>query len=112
LRYFIPRQSRLNRFQQLKRFRRLVFAFAYGFENFRFFRKVDECMWIFRVLGRDRNERVVRVNTLYKRKADKVQPVNSDKSDRNVPGGSIFWREEIIKRELKNFLSGERGSYP
>jgi hypothetical protein len=52
------------------------------------------------------------VDTLYKRKADKVQPVNLNKSDKNVPGGSIFWREEIIKKELKDFPSAERGSYP
>jgi hypothetical protein len=112
LRYFAPRQSRLDRFQQLRRFRRLVSAFAYGFEDFRFFRKVDRCMWMFRVLDRHRNERVVRVDIFYKRKADKVQPVNLDKSDGSVPGGSIFWREEMIKRELKSFFSTERGPYP
>jgi hypothetical protein len=65
-----------------------------------------------RVLGRGRNERVVRVDILYKKKMDKVQPVDSDKSDRSVPGGSIFWREEIIKKELENLLSAERGFYP
>jgi hypothetical protein len=47
------------------------------------------------------------VDTFYKRKADKVQPVDSDKSDGSVPGGSIFWREEIIKRELENFPLAE-----
>jgi hypothetical protein len=51
LRYFTSRQSRLDRFQQLRRFRRLVSALAYGFEDFRFFRKVDGCMWMPRVLG-------------------------------------------------------------
>jgi hypothetical protein len=65
-----------------------------------------------KVLGRGRNERVVRVNTFYKRKADKVQPVNLDKSDGSVPGGFIFWREEMIKKELENLLSAERGFYP
>jgi hypothetical protein len=89
----------------------LVFAFAHGFEDFRFFRKVNGCMWMPKVLGRGRNERVVRVDILYKRKADKVQPVDSNKSDRNVPGRSIFWREEMIKKELKDFPSAERGSY-
>ena len=68
-------------------------------------------MWMPRILGRGRNERVVRVDTLYKRKKDKVQPVNSDKFDKNVPGGSIFWREEMIKKELKDFPSAERGFY-
>jgi hypothetical protein len=51
LRYFIPRQSRLERFQQLKRSRRSVSALAYGFENFRFFRKMDGCIWIPGILG-------------------------------------------------------------
>jgi hypothetical protein len=69
-------------------------------------------MWIPKILNRGRNERVVRMDTLYKRKADKVQPVNSNKSDRNVPGGSIFWREKIIKRKLENLPSAERESYP
>ena len=56
---------------------------------FIFFRKVDKCMWMPKILNRGRNERVVRVNTFYKKKKDKVQPVNSDKSDGNVPGGCI-----------------------
>ena len=89
----------------------MVSVLAYGFEDFHFFKKMDECMWMLRILGRGRNERVVRVNILYKRKADKVQPVNSDKSDKNVPKESIFWREEMIKKKLKNFLSAKRGSY-
>jgi hypothetical protein len=68
LRYFTPRQSRLDRFQQLRRFRRLVSTLTYGFEDLRFFRKVDGCMWMPRVLGRDRNERVVRVSeAIYKK---------------------------------------------
>ena len=45
------------------------------------------------------------MDIFYKRKKDKVQLVNLDKSDKNVPGGSIFWREEIIKKELEDFLS-------
>ena len=52
------------------------------------------------------------MNTLYKKKTDKVQPVNLDKSDKSVPGGFIFWREEMIKKKLKDFLSAERGFYP
>jgi hypothetical protein len=90
----------------------LVSALAYGFEDFRFFRKMDGCMWMPKILDRGRNERVVRMDTFYKRKADKVQPVDSDKFDGSVPGGSIFWREEMIKKELKNFFSAERGFYP
>jgi hypothetical protein len=90
----------------------LVSALAYRFEDFRFFRKVDGCMWMPRILGRDRNERIVRVNILYKKKADKIQSVDLDKSDGSVPGGSIFWREEMIKRELENLLSAKRESYP
>jgi hypothetical protein len=52
----------LDKFQELKRFQRLVSAFIYGFEDFRFFRKVDKCMWMLRVLGRNRNERVIRMS--------------------------------------------------
>jgi hypothetical protein len=44
LRYFALRQSRLDRFQQLRQFRRLVSVLAYGFEDFHFSRKVDGCM--------------------------------------------------------------------
>jgi hypothetical protein len=51
------------------------------------------------------------VNILYKKKADKVQLVNLDKSDGSVPGGSIFWREEMIKKELETLFSAEREFY-
>jgi hypothetical protein len=41
----------------------------------------------------------VRVNTAYKRKADKVQPVDTDKSDGTKPGGFQDWRERAEVRE-------------
>jgi hypothetical protein len=42
------------------------------------------------------------MNTIYKRKADKVKPVNSDKLNGNIPEGSKSWRENMIRKEIKN----------
>ena len=41
----------------------------------------------------------VHVRTAYKRKADKVQPVDTDKSDGSKPGGFVDWRERAEARE-------------
>ncbi|KAJ5963047.1 hypothetical protein N7481_001456 [Penicillium waksmanii] len=38
------------------------------------------------------------VNTLYKRKADKVQPVNSTDSDGTIPVGHPDWQHECLKK--------------
>jgi hypothetical protein len=38
------------------------------------------------------------VNTLYKRKADKVQPVNSSDSDGTIPVGHPNWQQECLKK--------------
>ena len=53
----------------------------------------------------------VRVNTLYKRKADKVQPVNSSESDGSKPGGDPKWREKAIARERAAGLYSQPRSY-
>jgi hypothetical protein len=47
-------------------------------------------------------QRIFRIDTIYKRKADKVKPVNSDKSDNNTPGKSKSWREDMIRKKMKN----------
>jgi hypothetical protein len=41
----------------------------------------------------------LRINTLYKRKADKVKPVDSSTSDGSTPGGREDWRLRAIERE-------------
>ena len=45
--------------------------------------------------------RYVRVYTAYKRKADKVRPVDTDKSDGAIPGGKEDWKAEILEQEAK-----------
>lgn len=40
------------------------------------------------------------VTTMYKRKADKVRPVDSDKSDGSTPGGRTDWRERALARQI------------
>jgi hypothetical protein len=42
------------------------------------------------------------MDTIYKRKANKVKPVNLDKSDSNTPGRSKSWREDMIREKMKN----------
>jgi hypothetical protein len=42
------------------------------------------------------------MNTIYKRKADKVKSINLDKLDSSIPKGSKFWREDMIREEMKN----------
>lgn len=44
-------------------------------------------------------QRRVKVSTAYKRKADKVRPVDTDQSDGSVPGGRSNWRDLAIARE-------------
>ena len=46
-----------------------------------------------------RREATYRVGAAYKRKADKVQPVDTCISDGSIPGGSKSWREEVMKEE-------------
>ena len=41
----------------------------------------------------------LRINTLYKRKADKVRPVDSSTLDGLTPGGREDWRLRAIKRK-------------
>lgn len=49
-------------------------------------------------VARRRRGQYHRIATLYKRKADKVRPVDSDKSDGSTPGGLPNWKERAWKR--------------
>jgi hypothetical protein len=42
------------------------------------------------------------MDTIYNRKTDKVKPVNSDKLNSNIPERSKSWRENIIRKKMKN----------
>jgi hypothetical protein len=46
-----------------------------------------------------------RLNTLYKRKADKVRPVDTDQQDGSTPGGLPDWRARAQARERSNLSS-------
>jgi hypothetical protein len=50
-----------------------------------------------------------RVSTAYKTKANKVQPVDSSKTDSSKPGGSLDWFE---KSKLDNVPCLDLGQYP
>lgn len=41
------------------------------------------------------------VSTAYKRKADKVRPVDESLTDGSVPGGRLDWEEHVHKRQLQ-----------
>src|SRR5271156_372945 len=76
-------------------------SLAHGLNKFRFSRKVDELPWMFEILKQGGVPRAARVNTLYKRKADKVRSVNTDESDGTAPGGSKTWREDMLRKERR-----------
>jgi hypothetical protein len=42
------------------------------------------------------------MDTIYKRKVNKVKPVNSDESNNNISKKSKSWREDIIRKKIKN----------
>ena len=47
-----------------------------------------------------------RVDAAYKRKADKVKPVDTSQTDGSGPGGDINWRDEAIRREKPVYEPG------
>lgn len=47
-----------------------------------------------------------RVDAAYKQKVDKVKPVDTSQTDGSGPGGSVSWREEVLKRETPTFELG------
>ena len=71
----------------------LIMRFSQKFDIF-IIRQRD---WI-RTLGL-RRRHTARVDTAYKRVKDKVEPVNGDKSDRNIPGGLQDWKQRALERE-------------
>ena len=46
-----------------------------------------------------------KVNTMYKRKSQKVQPQNVARKDGTTLGGDIFWKDGILKME-RELLKG------
>ena len=76
-------------------------SLAHGLNEFRFSRKVDELPWMFEILKQGGVPRAARVNTLYKRKADKVRSVDTDESDGTAPGGSKTWREDMLRKKRR-----------
>src|ERR1700761_7179949 len=67
--------------------------------------------------------REARVNTLYKRKADKVNPVDADLRDGSTPGGLPDWRARAQAREkaegfegrpyrFSSWIHGRRAQFP
>jgi hypothetical protein len=51
------------------------------------------------------------MNIIYKRKADKVKPVDLDKSDSNISRKSKSWREDMIREKMKNIDSDSDDLY-
>ena len=48
-----------------------------------------------------------KVNTMYKRKAQEVQPQNVARKDGTTPGGNVFWKDDILKKEAE-LLKGRK----
>jgi hypothetical protein len=42
------------------------------------------------------------MNIIYKRKVNKVKPIDSDKLNNSIPEESKSWREDIIREKIKN----------
>src|SRR5271170_3973007 len=92
-------------------FLRRLDSLAYGLNEFRFLRKVDELFWIFEILKQGGVPRVARVNTFYKRKADKVRSVDTDESDGTAFGGSKTWREDMLRKERRTESPDKKDFY-
>ncbi len=41
------------------------------------------------------------VSTMYKRKAQKVRPVDSSESDGKFPSGKVRWKESVLQSEVQ-----------
>ena len=48
---------------------------------------------------------------MYKRKAQKVRPVDSSDSDKTFPGGGARWKESVIRSEVQQISKDGQGSY-
>jgi hypothetical protein len=42
------------------------------------------------------------MDIIYKRKTDKVKPINLNELNSNIPEKSKFWRENMIREKMKN----------
>jgi hypothetical protein len=49
---------------------------------------------------------VARVSTIYKRKAEKVRPVDDPITDRSRPGGIDNWKEVLFDKAKRNIQPG------
>jgi hypothetical protein len=52
-----------------------------------------------------------KVNTMYKRKSQKVQPQNVARKDGTTPGGDVFWKDGILKMERELLKDREPGPW-
>ena len=52
-----------------------------------------------------------RVSTMYKRKVQKVRPVDSSVSDGTAPSGGMQWKESVTKSEMSQSVATARGPY-
>jgi hypothetical protein len=57
---------------------------------------------MFKIQKQRGGQRILRINTIYKRKVNKVKPVDSDKLDSNISGRFKSWREDMIRKKMKN----------
>jgi hypothetical protein len=48
------------------------------------------------------SQRILRIDIIYKRKVNKIKPMDSNESDNNTPEKSKSWREDIIRKKIKN----------
>src|SRR5207244_5560939 len=76
-------------------------------KEFRFSRLSD----LFSLLQGRKRGKDVRVHTAYKRKAQKVRPVDSDQSDGSKPGGELFWKQGMLEREKQSRTAEIWGQY-
>jgi hypothetical protein len=51
------------------------------------------------------------MDIIYKRKAEKVKPVDLDKLNNSIPRESKSWREDMIRKEMKNVDPDPDDSY-
>lgn len=76
------------------------------------FRHYREEKWKARRRSRDQT---IQINTMYKNKSQKVQPVDDAPPDGSTPPGSLNWKEDVLKEALKNIegpdLSRTDGPY-
>jgi hypothetical protein len=56
-------------------------------------------------------QRILRMDIIYKRKVNKVKPVDLNKLNNSIPGESKSWREDMIREEMKNINPDSNNLY-